>query len=395
MKPVDNLQPLYMNAACIVDEWIYFTTSNSSRLFRLNLITNNLEALHLLRGTKNGVKFSGLYYYKGMIWMIPWYADMFYIYHIENSRVEQLPIPYEVSEYSDSKQFRKPVIRGKYLWLLPREYPGIIKVDMEEKSYEIYDRWPPNASFNKTSKMNFRMMALHGDNIYLFNDACSMSIKLSAESGEMTEWKEGYNRSFGTVCNNKLYTSPVKKYEPVKIIALDSDEAAAEVALPGKIWENLDQYLYCYWYAKTINNKVFFMPHEANGIIVLDKETEKADILDIDISNYKTVRQHKNYAVYDILEYKDMYLTIPYQGNKIVLFGSSGIAEKEYLLETDDRYVYTSFNENERFNLSNYTDIIRCADFKKIKWKNDRHDTVNKNIGYSIHNKISGELDDV
>jgi hypothetical protein len=58
-----------MNAACLVNKWIYFTSYNSNWLFKLNIDTKDIEAVHQLNGPKTGMKFSGLYYYNNQIWL--------------------------------------------------------------------------------------------------------------------------------------------------------------------------------------------------------------------------------------------------------------------------------------------------------------------------------------
>ena len=63
------------------------------------------------------------------------------------------------------------------------------------------------------------------------------------------------------------------------------------------------------------------MPHEAYGTIMVDIETNKIDVIDIDVSDYKTPRQHKitQYMMYYL---EDNYMVIPYQGNKIIVNGN-------------------------------------------------------------------------
>lgn len=390
MSPIDHKHTLYMNAACLVHEWIYFTTYNSNWLYRLNIETNTLEALHLLRDTKAGMKFSGLYYYKDMIWMIPWSADYIYIYDLLHARLEQLTLPIELSEYNDINTFRKSMIQGKYLWLLPYRYQGIIRIDLEERVYKIYHDFPINTSFDTAKKMNFKMMTLYENSLYLFNDACNMSIKLSTETGVMTEWKEGFNQSFGVISSNTLFTSPVNKYDPIKRIPLGDNQNMEYLDLPNNIWLSQPQYIYCYWYPIKLGNRIFYMTHEAKGLIMMNTETEQIHIIDLDISNYETLRQSKNYAVYDILPYEDGFLIIPYQGNKVVLIDCNGIIIKEFILEDDRQSLTQVIAESYSFHLEQYINSISSIDMKQVTWNNEEYleNQENKEIGYRINQKI-------
>ncbi|HHU75064.1 MAG TPA: hypothetical protein GXZ28_10695, partial [Clostridiales bacterium] len=235
MRSMENVQSLYMNSACIIEEWIYFTSCNSNWIFRLCIETGKIEAVHPLLGTSNGMKFSGLYNYNNRIWMIPWNADYIYIFDIINFGVEKLELPEELPKYKDGEIFRKSIIQDKYLWLLPCRYMGVIRIDMEEKIYKIYNEWPSNVIIDKSKKMNFKMMLLYRNDLYLFNDACNMSIILSTQTGKMTEWKEGYGHSFGVIDKNKLYTCPTKEYEPIKIITLGEIQKTETISLPNKL----------------------------------------------------------------------------------------------------------------------------------------------------------------
>ncbi len=391
MKSIVNTQPLYMNAACLVNKWIYFTSYNSNWLFKLNIDTKDIEAVHQLNGPKTGMKFSGLYYYNNQIWMIPWSIDYIYIYNLINSKLEQLFLPKEMFEYNHMIKFRKSILQEKYLWLLPCSYPGIIRIDMDEKVYKIYNDWPVNVNFDKTKKMNFKMMTLYENNLYLFNDACNISIKMSTETGKMTEWKEGYDHSFGVIDKNKLYTCPTKEYEPIKIITLGEIQKTETISLPNKLWmnrKNYSNFIYSYWYCKIVGSKVIYMPHEANGIIIMDLIKEKINIIEIDISDYITPREHKNYAVYDVLRYKDNYLVIPYQGNKIILITSNGLIKKEFLLQTDMKYFVQSMNESNQNNMLQFLETIGHFNVKMTNWGYKDCSMVDKSIGAAINRKI-------
>ena len=391
MRSMENVQSLYMNSACIIEEWIYFTSYNSNWIFRLCIETGKIEAVHPLLGTSNGMKFSGLYNYNNRIWMIPWNADYIYIFDIINFGVEKLELPEELPKYKDGEIFRKSIIQDKYLWLLPCRYMGVIRIDMEEKIYKIYNEWPSNVIIDKSKKMNFKMMLLYRNDLYLFNDACNMSIILSTQTGKMTEWKEGYGHSFGVIDKNKLYTCPTKEYEPIKIITLGEIQKTETISLPNKLWmnrKNYSNFIYSYWYCKIVGSKVIYMPHEANGIIIMDLIKEKINIIEIDISDYITPREHKNYAVYDVLRYKDNYLVIPYQGNKIILITSNGLIKKEFLLQTDMKYFVQSMNESNQNNMLQFLETIGHFNVKMTNWGYKDCSMVDKSIGAAINRKI-------
>lgn len=386
----ENTQELFLNSAVRVREWLYFTACNSSCLFRMNLDNKKIEVVQFLYGCDSrGMKFSGLYYYKGRIWMIPWTEKKIYIYYIDESRTEVLTLPEEMNIDAQYNGFRKSIVQDKYLWLLPCRYQGIIRIDMEEVSYKIYDNWPPNTSFDLTKKMNFKMMFLYKEDLYLLNDGCSISLKLRAESKEFIEWKEGRDQLFGTMDHDKFFVAPVHDRIPLKIIK--PYENAREIPLPDKVWVEEHYYEYSYWYSEQADDKILFLPHEATGLIIMDSFTESISIVDFDLNGYKTLRPNKNYAIYHVEDYRNDYLMLPYQGNKMFLVSKEGKVEREYFITIEREYCTQHFSEEE-IALRQYLWAVNNINITPVNWRGKTYEKQQFDIGEGIHQIIKEQV---
>jgi len=311
-------QNLHINSSCLKKNTLYFTSCNSNILYTLNLDTNIIKPISMIPEDSNKMLFSGLYYYQDCIWMLPWNAKNIYIYNIRSQEIERFLLPIDVSQHDDKVKYRKPIFNGKYLYLLPMKYPGVIKINLNKKSYEIYSKWPNEITFPQNRKMNFKMMSFYNQSLYLYNDEVNQSVRISVEDGEMRIWDIGLNKHFGTINNSRLYIPPVKKYSKLKIYDLNNGKEIRSISFNNEIWLDNEQY-YSYWYTKTIKNKIFFMPHEAQRLIMLDINTEAVSLINIDTTDYTTIRDHKNYAIYEIHEYGENFILIPYQGNLVII----------------------------------------------------------------------------
>lgn len=375
---MNNNLDIYINASCIAEDLLYFTTCNTKFLYTLNFDTNEITRIKFIPEKNAGMLFAGLYNYGEKIWMIPWGGENIYIYNIKTNKLEQLSLPNEMSQYTSNPKFRKSILDKNNLYLLPTTYPGVIKIDMINISYEIYADWPKCIHFDKNNKMNFKMMTLYEENLYLFNDDVGKSVKISVSDGKMEIWDIGYNKHFGNIVNNNLYTSPVKNYKDIEKIELDSRKTKVKnIPVSKKNWSQRVDY-YSYWYTKRFEDKMFFMPHEANNLMYLDIKNDTINMISIKDNKYKTKRINKNHSIYEIHKYNDNFIIISYQGNLIVVINQNDEIIKKYFLKD------TSLNFKKYLTLINDGRSV----FNKINWENGKIEVLRKNVGSTIHKLI-------
>ncbi len=380
MNPRANLDKvLFINTSCIVSDLLYFTATNSNFLYALNLKTEEVNRLKWIPEKNKGMLFAGLYHYSGGIWMIPWSAEHIYIYDISKNKLSQLTLPKDMKGYTTNSKFRKSIIKDNYLYLLPVKYPGIIKVNTNNISYEVYNDWPKIIKFGKNKKMNFKMMTLYENHLYLFNDEAEESIKVSTLDGKMEVWKAGHNHHFGNIINGKLYTTPVENYQDIKKIDLNNpDKIEYSIQMDTENWIEKVK-VYSYWYTERIDNKIYFMPHEAKNLFYLDINIDAVNTIVIDKKGYITQRVNENLSVYNIHKYGNDVIITTYQGNLIVKINDKDIVIKKYFLK-----------EKNTENLESYLEMIKALDidFDLINWNNENVEIPRAQVGQNIHNYI-------
>lgn len=335
---------LYPNAAVVVGDWLYFSACYDNHLYRLNLLNKSIEEVCYVPLCRRTISpFESLHYYEGCIWMIPWMGDAIYVYSIANKYIEKYHLPAVGTSGESYRNFRSHIVRDKYLWLMPSKCKGIIRIDMGQKSYVEYNNWPEGTEFNETSQHYFKMMCMYDEYIYIFNDGCNKSIRLHIDTGEMSEWKLGKDRWFGIMLDQKLFVSPVRPRDNLKEIFINDYHKEKEEILPEKIW--LEAKYYSYWYPTNIKEYIFFLPNEANGIIMKNIYTEEVKVIDINVDNRnRRLGGENNYSVYQIVSYKDKHVVIPYRGNKVIILNECGDIEEELEIAIQLRYTKNQRN---------------------------------------------------
>lgn len=387
--------PLYFNASVLIEDTLYFTAVNSVWLYALHLKDGKITPeIKLPCQTEGFAKFSSLIHYSGKIWMVPWDERDFMIYDMEQKAVVKLPLPkpLSVKEGNRGIVFRKAVKQENILWLLPSFDKSIVKIDMEKISCEILGKWAEKVAFDEEIPLHFKCMYGEGKDLYLFADGCKNNLTFDTETCEVRTWGSESCHAFGAVNNGTVYLSPAKSFDCIKkvfVLPTDQGKEMCQIKLPDEIWEKEDPY--AYWYSEVINGKIYFLPHTANAIIIMDMLSEKIDILPLKVEGYQTLREYKGYAGYEV---------IPYQGGTVitsmgnaVLLEKDGKIVKEYLLKMPDvkqpkdvevqRFI-DQFVEREIIGWSKVTSDIDCRTEEDVLMRSGK-------IGVSIYEMLTGK----
>lgn len=327
--------PLYLNASVYNAGNLYFVACNSSYLYKLNLHTGSINIVSKLKIDNNCLcKFAALIAYKEMIWMVPWLENYIYVYDTVKGMTKRYAIPY----LHERVKYRKPVQAGKYLWLLPIKFKGVVRIDMDLMDFDIFDEWPEGVSFPDDRKINFRMMCAYEGKLFLFRADCSHNIIVDMATGKMTIWNINIKNAFGTIVDGRLYLAPVEKGSEIKIYKLGGtgyipQEKPVCVDISQELSENMQ--VYSYWYTERSGDQIFFMPHEAKSVLLADAKSGKISSVTVDIDEGNTMRPNPEYAMYEVHKIGEEHLIIPYMGNKLVAVSDEGILQREIMLETE------------------------------------------------------------
>lgn len=385
--------PLYMNASVLIDDYLYFTTCNTNFLLRRCLGSEDTEVVaELPCKTHTAMKFSSLVYFEGSIWMIPWMEETIIVYDMWNKNIKVFPIPYEFEENNTDK-FRKVVKNGKYLWLLPKKTPLLMRIDMKKRSIRLFTEWPKEVCFSKEQKMNFTSMCATDKYLYLFRYGCSHNVCVNLNDGSMEIWDADISKEFGIVTDEKLLVSPVHSGSPVRCYGLKELDKETLYDLPQWVW--IQETFYAFWYSERVGETVYFLPHEANAVIRMNLVDGSVDCINVKTEDYKTLRQNSEFAAYEAFGLEDRVCITPYMGNKAVVIDEKGVIIKEItfsvpLSQITNSYVKNSVSyENRQVGLSLF--LNQVITYRKEQWIMEKQD-VCRNTEQSYGRMICQEI---
>lgn len=348
-----------MDSAVNVGDYLYFTACNTDFIYRLNLINGTIQIMTAVNFTqKMCQKFSDMVFYDSYIWMIPLNEHRFYIYDIKENTVYSLDYPKE----TEREAFRRVIVKGKFIWLLHKTSYLIFRIDMETRSYDVYDKFPKSLkkiNEKNSNNLNFKNFCNDNDKIYMFKSDSNISVELDCKTGQIYEWDSHTVNEFGLVCNEKIYISPIKNGDPI-IIYDCTENKEYRFELPKDTWTDINWY--SFWYADECNDRIFFLPHEANYIISLDLDTYRLKCIDANNEKYNTIRKRKNYSAYKTIKYKENTLMIPYCGNTIIVLDKNADIVDRIVLD------HNQFFKDELSLLIKYLDFYKPT--VQIQWQN-------------------------
>ncbi len=335
LKKREDVTPLYINASVLVGDKLYFTACNSKWLYEFHIEDGTvLPVIELPCRTVDILKFSDLVSYEGKIWMIPWLESDIMIYDMEQNTVEWLQLSFPFDRHSAYAAFRKPVQQDNILWLISYFDKLVLRIDMEEVSCKIYKKWAQDVTFDaEVSSVDFKCMYGEGDTIYVFADGCRSNLIIHTETcGIETQRSEGHH-PYGVVADGRVYLSPIKNFDHLLYFAMtqkDKEETEIhKITLPDSIWADKSEC--AYWHGKVIDGEIYFLPHSAKAILIVDIASDKVKAVPLDIKEYQTAMDYKEFAAYDAIPYKEGVIITAFAGNKILLERDGRIV-KEYTI---------------------------------------------------------------
>lgn len=296
---------LFIESAEVIGDDIYFTAYNAFGFYKLSKGKILLIDSLCVRNQKMR-KFSGIAGNKNRLWMIPWEDDKIWTYDINEDKLDYFCLPDNyVDEETRTAQFRKPIVDGDFVWALPRYGHSILKININTQ--EITEYVINQTIFSLQKKDNFKMGMINNNKLYLFKDKAKYNLVFDIIDEEIEQWETTCNCGFGNVINNHVFMSPVKKGDNIERI-----DGEIKIPISTNAWGNENAYQY--WYVDKVDNKLFFLPHNAKGILTMNS-SEHAKYIDMQNIHYNTLIEQSNTPIYEIKKFNKEYLIVPYLGD--------------------------------------------------------------------------------
>lgn len=372
---------LLLDAAVFVDGELYFTAMNTHCLYRRERKTGKIYAVAAI--ATQGImtkRFAGMFCYNNSIWMVPWDETYFWVYDLKKNSVKRFVIPEKVRKGEVGSVFRRAEVVEQYIWLIPNCADCLMRVDMENETFELFSEWPEGIKIDY-KKSNFKNMSYdrERDCLYLFRDACSDNIIVDAKSGKMRKFKLQCNGEFAAVHNKRIVISPIKTGDTVRLYRLNGDFDAMlekEIELSDEVWAKEE--IYAYWHVEYMGNKWIILPHEAKKILILDDKTLQIDYVEVPQMAQNAIRSDKWYAGFRALKQDNEIWVFPYRGGSIIVLDASNNIKEIIELKIEEA--------DEIDELEGLFRTICCSEERAL-WANEesndespKKNTIGKNI---------------
>ena len=122
-------------------------------LFNVNLMTGECRYLSMIPGENNIQMrlYSVALKMDNRVYFVPASAREIAVYDLENGRVEKIDYYKKKRKttacYKQNSNFNGAVRFGKYIFMIPFTFPGVLRLDTENNTVELYDSWIDGQQF--------------------------------------------------------------------------------------------------------------------------------------------------------------------------------------------------------------------------------------------------------
>lgn len=375
-KDNDVSIPYFPIVACFSGEYVFFVAYNDSRIFRMDVNGENIEALcRVPVRRRNAIWFSTMYCYNNKLILFPMSETGICIVDLNTKCVKVINLPWD-KEQSNAWKYRKPYIKGNKAWIVTRIQAMVIEFNMDTHNICIIDTWPEDISFEKDE---IKFYSVYGDEQYLYMFRCSsnMNVRMDLKTHCMEKWFNDYIMPYTVVKKDKMYTVPVT-YDSAPYYVV-SDKITGEI-IQKEIIEMQEYEIRAnyHWYNPLeLDEYIYFVPHEEGNLLKIDTRTDKISGCEIEPSNYvvRNNTKHK-YSSHEIIDIGKKLLIVPFNNNCFVFVNkeTNEISYKQVFISSElyqDELQYNRMakkkilHETEADNLDKFLLLLKMDHFDK------------------------------
>lgn len=365
-------------AVVIDDNYLYYTCLNNNKLVKYNLLHGEVEKVYYIP-IKNCKwwPYREMCLYQKKIFLIPNTEKEIRILDLDTE------IFYEINDnifegiQEKESKFRHCLQDGRNLWLVSVETKQVFVLDMEDNTIEGVDL----SECNCTHELGQAM--LYGEYIYIVSRDKEPGVRIHRENKIAYVWEPGKEICYGAIVDGNIYYASAKK-DVGGICRRNIDTGASEIVFP--IVDNSEIKIYRYWNVKEYDRKVYFLPNDAQKILVYDidnTEMKYIDVMGREISDKS--------KIYELQKYIDGYVEMPFCGEEIVVCTSSFIMKNKIFNKAEIKdFINLQMN---RGYIVETMELGINEIMKNLILNMEEADAVRQDIGSQIHSSIMKELD--
>lgn len=349
---------LTINTALYFDNDLYYTACNSNCLFKYDIHKKQVTCLAKLPCKTNYVmKYLRIEKYDDYLWFIPWAEDEFIIYNLKTKLIEVLSIPYKRKEKLYRIKYSNVIRDHNKLWLIPGDTMMIVCINMEDRSFEGYEVFPPDLHVEEGGQWNFQSMLKIENKIYIIGNKIKNNYIFDVTEKKLYPWEIGINGKYGVAIDNETIAfAPSHREEPLIIYHL-RDKTKECIELSKDIF--IDEKYFSFWNPIKDNDEILIIPQEAKTIVNYNIKTKRISY----VIDYKNINDDNRFSGYNCIQVGEEKWITSYYGSDIVILDANNRYKDIYKMycKLNEHTIETysnSLRENSKCSLVDYIEMI-------------------------------------
>lgn len=274
------------------------------------------------------------------VYFVPASANVIAVFDYRFNRFEKIDYGKncikESSNYKNNSNFNGAVKYGKYIFMIPFTFPGVVRIDTEDNSIEIYKSWMDGQPY-----IFKKEPVVLGDKFYIPNSISNSVLEFDMSRCEGHMFRIGNNNAgcWSMIYDKGLMWFSPQKEGPVLSWNMSNDDVTEYPNYPKGFSGNG----FCFTKIYKQNDKLCFIPAKANMGISLSTNTGEIKRLDIE----KLVDADAVQYMFEINDYIFLNVTRGSLLESIKIKKSNNQCDPaEFHLSLNERELYGDFGAN-------------------------------------------------
>lgn len=316
---------LYISAGVLAEDKYYFVDSITECLYVLD-INDGIITDHFFFPNKGvGASiFKDFVYRNGKIWMFPCKGESIFIFDISKQCFLRLPLPYSFKEMGNVEKYTGLISEGRFVWFTPTCSHVLIKIDMDEISYEVIDKWPDGIYFeNKIENVDFHTMCnISGREIVLTRGRSEYDVVVDKKTNAMRKIFLPLLRKYCYIDDGKVYVVPTNESDNSFFVTDIDTGVKSEYEVPKENRQEVSGYYY-----KEItkwDDKIWIFPYTSKKAMIFDLKKGNLRFVNITYRDFRSIPENKFFVCKESYKCKNSLMLVSQNGNQIILLDNEG-----------------------------------------------------------------------
>lgn len=367
------------------NRYLFFATLYNNILYRIDMKNEAKDEMYMPIKDKKKWPFRVITYYEESVFLAPFHEDIFLKYNTKTREFDCLDTK------GDDFSFRYGIVVENKWVLLDADRNIIVIFNLEGSHVETTISLPEfDPSGNRDSYVSFKQ---YGSDLIVFSNHRKYLLIVSIEKGASSWIETKHSFCFGEIEGTDIfYTSCASQLDGIYCYNIETQKTRLVKQLQSE--HEADLITYRYWNNKKIGDSIYFLPHECSKILKYNLVADQTEYIYPFAPEHVTKRDYGEMAVYDIIEYKNNLVAVPFFGNTVSIIENDGEIIKSYVFPIEKKILmesaFLNFEKRETvsetyFDIEDYLSYICNTTENKLP---NEHQMIGNSLWKHIMEKV-------